>query len=219
MAQSLYKVKKKYTLTLLEVCIAFFLVGILLSSLWGLYHRWLKTYQQNQKTQTQIHQLALFKEKMDQIAMFVGSPPPEEKEKNSLFTLPEKIEEAPALYFSYYQEIDPDPLFLGKVGSLLYMVPSKKLCLATWPIDEQTGVEARIECLLEPASSFSVSFFDPQTNYWRKDWPDHMERLPLWMKLEIKGEEQKEFLFRFERSFDPILYLQKEMAIPSLERP
>ena len=207
--------KKKYSLTLLEISIAFFLVGILLSTLWGLYHSWLLTYQKNQKTQTQLHKILFIKNRLDKVIMLVASPPAQETDKNFLFTPEEKIEGSSTVCFSYLNAPDPEIAFNGEVRSLLYLNSIKQLCLATWSFEK----EVRIDCLLESVTSFDLSYFDPQTNHWREDWPDSFGRLPLWMRLKTKGSENLNLLFRIDHSFDPILYLEKNLDIRALETP
>jgi hypothetical protein len=197
------KRKKRFSLTLLEITVAFFLIGILLSSLWGMYHSYLVTYQKNQKTQTAIHRLLFLKERLDKLCMQVASSPSKE-DKNSVFTPEEKVEGVPTVCFSYYHAPDPDPAFNGRVCSLLYMNSIKQMCLATWS-NEKTP---RIDILLQSVSSFRLNFFDPQTNLWREDWPDNLKHLPLWMRLNTEGKEPLELLFRLDSPVDPILYLE-----------
>ncbi len=193
--------KKRHSLTLLEMMVAFFLVGILLSTLWGLYHNWLLTSQKNQKRQTQVHKILFLKERLDKIALLTSSS--QEEDQNFLFTPLEKAEGLPTVCFSYENAPDPDPAFNGKVCSLLYLNSIKQLCLATWAQENKP----RIDFLFGPVDSFSLSYFDPQTNFWRDDWPETFHHLPLWMRLKIDGNEKLELLFRLDHSFEPILYV------------
>ncbi len=195
--------KKKHSLTLLEITVAFFLVSILLSTLWGMYQSWLVTYQKNQKAQAQIHSTLFLKERIDKLAALVASPPAQKKEKNFIFTPHEKVEGVATVCFSYYNEPDPDPSFNGRVYSLIYLNSIKQLCLASWSAEKKL----RIDLLLKSVSSFTLSYFDPQTNLWRTNWPDTFEHLPLWMRLNTDGNEQLELLFRLDYPSEPILYL------------
>ncbi len=201
--KNLTKRKKKYSLTLLEITVAFFLVGVLLSSLWGIYYSYLVTHQKNQKIQAEAYKLLFLKERLDKIASLVASSPSKE-EKNTVFTPQEKVEGIQTVCFSYHNAPDPDPAFNGRVCSLLYMNSIKQLCLATW----STEKTPRIDILLQGTTSFSLNFFDPQINLWRNDWPDTIKHIPLWMRLNIDGQEKLELLFRLDHCLDPILYLE-----------
>ncbi len=197
---------KKHSLTLLEIAVAFSLLGVILTTLWGMYHHWLVAYQKNQKEQTEIHKILWVKTKLDTIASYVSAPP---KEKDlyppSLFTPENLIEGFPTVCFRYRHPPDPELSFNGAVDSLLYINPQKALCLATWSLDQKM----RIEQLMHPISSFHLSFFDEQTSMWREDWPDSMDHLPLWMKVQIETETTIELFFRTNYSLDPIFYLEK----------
>lgn len=200
--------RKKHFLTLLEICIAIVLLGILLSSLWGMYRRWMVTYQTQQKKQMYIHKVLFLKQRLEQIAAFMTElSSEEEKEKNVLFTPKEKSEGFSTVCFSYLAAPDSDPSFNGRVWSLLYLDPHKRLCLATWGSDSKT----RVDVLLDSVSSLSFSYFDPQTNLWREDWPGDLEHLPIWMRLSTNGEESIDLLFRLQHSLEPILYLGKRL--------
>jgi hypothetical protein len=193
--------KKRHPLTLLEMMVAFFLLGILLTTLWGLYRSWLVTSEKNQKAQVQIHKTVFLKERLDKIALLVVSS--RESDVNCLFTPKEKVEGLPTVCFSYYNQPDPIPSFNGHVCSLLYVNSLKELCVATWSAEK----EERIDLLLQGVSSFSLCYFDPQTNLWREDWPEDFKHLPLWMRLIVEAEAKLELLFRLDQSFDPILYI------------
>lgn len=205
----LVKKIKKHSLTLLEISVAFFLLGILLSSLWGLYQSYLTTYQKNQKTQTQIQKILFIKQRIDKLVSLVADPSPIEEEKNYVFTPSEKIEGFQTLCLSYHNSPDPEPLFSGRVRSLLYLNPNKELCLSTWAPDKQL----RTEILLQKTLAFSLSYFDPQTNLWREDWPSSFGHLPVWILLKIESETLLELRFKVERSFEPILYIEKYLEI------
>ncbi len=193
--------KKRHPLTLLEMMVAFSLLGILLATLWGLYRSWLVTSEKNQNAQVQIHKMLFVKERLDKIALLVASS--QEGEANYLFTPRERVEGLPTVCFSYYNQPDPVPSFNGQVSSLLYLNSIKELCLATWSQEK----EERIDLLLQGVSSFSLSYFDPQTNLWREDWPEDFKHLPLWMRLIVQADQKLELLFRLDHSFEPILYV------------
>lgn len=201
--------RKKYNLTLLEISVAFFLLGILLSSLWGLYQSWLTTYQKNQKSQTQIQKLLFIHQRLDKLARLVSTPPPIEEEKNYLFTPEERIEGFETLCFSYYNAPDLDPSFNGRVRSLLFLNAQKELCLTTWSREKTP----RTDILLKPVQGWALSYFNPQTNSWRDDWPGSFSHLPLWILCKIEGEEPFEIRLKIERSFEPILYLDKVQEV------
>lgn len=193
--------KKRHPLTLLEMMVAFFLMGILLATLWGLYRSWLVTSEKNQKAQIRIHKIIFLKERLDKIALLVASS--QEGDSNCLFTPREKVEGLPTVCFFYENQPDPGPSFNGKVCSLLYLNSMKELCLATWSEEK----EERIDILFQGVSSFSLCYFDPQTNFRREDWPEDFKHLPLWIRLIVEEEAKLELLFRLDHSFEPILHV------------
>jgi hypothetical protein len=196
--------RKKNFLTLLEISIAIFLLGILLSSLWSMYHRWMVTYQTQQTKQMQVHKILFLKQRLEQISEYMSGAPSDKE--NTLFTPKEKSEGFQTVCFSYQNAPDADPSFNGRVWSLIYLGPHKKLYLATWGYEEKT----RVDVLLDFVDSLSFSYFDPQTNIWREDWPDSFEHLPLWMRLKLNEKDPINLLFRIQHSLEPILYLDKK---------
>ena len=193
--------KKKRALTLLEVTVAIFLTGILLSSLWQIYHNWYKSYQKIQSLQLKTHKLFFLKQKLDCLFFLTSVP----DQGNFLFTPEDLINTYPSLCLSYKGGPDPDIAFNGILRSLLYVDNLKQLCLSTWSSDLQN----RTEVLSTKISDFEIELFDHQINNWQKTWPETLDHLPLWIRLTIKNEEGSECLtFRSLHPEGPILYLE-----------
>ena len=193
--------RKKRSLTLLEVTIAVFLTGILLSSLWQIYHNWYKSYQKVQVLQTKTHKVIFIKQKLDEL-FFLASI---SEEEGFFFTPKDLVNTYPSLCISYKGRPDPEIAFNGVLRSLLYVDNLKQLCLATWSSDLQN----RIEILGRNISFFEMNFFDHQTNSWQADWPETLDHNPLWIRLQITNTDgTNNLIFRGLHPDGPILYLE-----------
>ncbi len=191
------KKKVKQALTLLEVNIAIFITGILLSALWGMYHNWYKSYEKAQKMQSNIHRTLFIKHRLEQVFSLVAK-----SSKNNFAFSPSADN---TLCISYEGGADPDPCFNKTLRSLLYKDEANRLCLATWASD----VQSRVEVLLDKVSLLEFSFFDTQIGAWQSFWPESLDHLPLWVKIHIKREkEQDTLIFRMQNPAEPILYLE-----------
>jgi type II secretory pathway component PulJ len=199
------KKKLKSYFTLLEVSIAIFLTGILLSSLWGFYHQSYKAQKAMQKELYKTHKELFLHQRLETLFAQIASP----EELSSLFT-PENSSSfsSPCLGFSYEHRIDPDPLFNGNARSLLYVDDKKRLNLATWPKNQE---HCRIEILCTKVQELKISFFNQQTNNWQAAWEEEAFPLPLWVKIALKktGETSfEEYIFRSCYPVDPIIYFE-----------
>lgn len=199
--------KIKHSFTLLEVTLAIFLTGILLSVLWNLYHRWYQSYLETQQVQQQTNESLLFHHRLHRAFSLFSSPASHGNGPKFFYTPKGKINAYPSLYFSYANEADPEPGFNLCVSSLLYLNSSKELCLLTWGKQDQT----RHEILLDNVKSFELHFFDPEEMDWREDWPETFEQEPIWVRVHIERTSHPEiFTFRISRSEEPILYLERK---------
>lgn len=191
------KKKVKQALTLLEVNIAIFITGILLSALWGLYYNWYKSYDKAQKMQSKIHNILFIKCRLEQIFDKVAK-----SGKDQFIFTPSKEK---TLCLSYQGGADPDPLFNKTLRSLLYKDEANRFCFATW----SPTLQSRVEVLLDEVSSLDFFFFDIQTSSWQKDWPEEIDHLPLWVKVCIKRKgEEETMIFPVRYPVEPILYLE-----------
>jgi len=190
--------KKKFSLTLLEVVIAMGITGLLLSTLWGIYRNWYNSYGQMQKSQVKLYRVLFAKHKIEHLCFSLARFP----SNNTLFT-PEKTD-TPSVFFSYKPKVDIDPAFRDTISSLLYVdSKAKTLCLTSW------GEEGKVrqEVLVDQVTGCTFSFFDRQTSNWMAYWPEEIDHLPLWMKVELQTQEEKEtLLFRISYPEEPILY-------------
>lgn len=202
--------KRKKNLTLLEMTIALFLTGILLSALWGIYHHFSVSYQKAQKEQVKVHKLLFLKEKLDLIASWVSSSSFKEEKESLIFTPQNKMEGLPTLSLSYEHGPDPELIFNHFVRSLLYVNNNKTLCLATWASKGQM----RVETLLDQVSSLAFSYFDPEVNLWRENWPESFDHTPLWIRIKIESEGSLELILRVSTLEEPIIYLKSLEELP-----
>ncbi|MBS0627881.1 MAG: prepilin-type N-terminal cleavage/methylation domain-containing protein [Verrucomicrobia bacterium] len=191
------KKKVKQALTLLEVNIAIFITGILLSALWGLYYNWYKSYDKAQKIQSELHNILFAKCRLEQIFDRVAKS----KKDQFVFTPEKEV----TLCLSYEGGPDPDPLFNKTLRSLLYKDDRGRFCFATW----SPTLESRVEVLLDEVSSLEFFFFDLQTASWQSTWKEEIDHLPLWVKVYIKRKGKEEtMVFPLRYPLEPILYLE-----------
>lgn len=190
------KKRAKSALTLLEMSIAIFITGILLSSLWGMYHNWYKSYDKAQKTQIKLHRMIFLKHRLEQLFSQVAQP----DKRPFLFTPLQNT-----LCLCYEGGPDPELAFNKAIRSLIFLDESKRLCLTTFSEDRQS----RTEVLLDKVSFLEISFFDPQINSWQMIWPEEVDHPPLWVQLKWKRElEEETLIFRSNHPMEPILYVE-----------
>ena len=195
--------KKKYkALTLLEILVVLSLTGILLSSLWQIYHNWIQSSQTAKSRQEQSHKFFFLKQRLENSFFQMTA-----KSKEPFLFLPtSKDLPTPSLCLGYTGAPDPDLSFNGPLCSLLYVDDAEHLCFATWGQNEQ----CRVEILYDSVQKITFSCFNSKTNLWQKDWPKNLATCPLWVEilLHTKKNGIERLLFKALRPAGPILYLE-----------
>jgi hypothetical protein len=193
--------RKKKFFTLLEVVLAVFLTGLILSALWELHHRYYLGYKKIQILQAQTEKKLFLHQRMKTLLATIAN----QSQKARLFT-PGNLE-APSFAFCYEQAADQSPALNGPVCSLLYIDSQKRLCLCTWPENQSTS---RIEILHDSVLDLRLFFFHPEAHIWQESWHPFEEQnpLPLWMKMEISFQKNKTetFIYKVINPTTPILY-------------
>lgn len=191
-----HRIQAKAPLTLIELAVALILTGILLALLWQGYRFQQHTTLKIEEAQSTVQKQLFCKQRIEKILF-----PFTQNQKESFLYSPSPS----SLCLSYLQKVDPNPLFLGNVRSLLYLDNSCQLCLASWT-QEQT---ARIEILLEQVKNLSFTFLDPKTALWLQNWPESFGYSPSWVRLQVgfMDNTTHNFLWKVGRSEDPILYV------------
>lgn len=159
--------KLKCCLSLLEVSVAIFLTGIILSFLWTFYKDTLFTQKKLQTESLYAHQVMLTKTRLSLLIQEVAQDP-----TNSIST-PDHY-----LLFSYNHLLDPDPAFRGKISSYLYLDRSNRLCLTSFG----TAGKCRQEILFFPLKKFQFELFDLKNLLWSSKG---LDTLPLWVHVKL----------------------------------
>lgn len=187
------QVRKKHTITLLEVLIGLILAGIILSFLFSLLR---KTLEKKQEI-AQLKHIVLPREMMRlRINQIVGALI---KQSPSVWT---EYDNGPKLFF-VYENIDRDPNFCGVVCSMLFLNENQQFCLSTF---SKQNDERRHEVLLENIHNFRFSLFNPKKADWQDEWPETEDQSPDMIRLHLKTDQD---------NYDMVLFAtDPEKAIP-----
>ncbi len=132
-----------------------------------------------------------------------------ERQKIGFYTASHAESLSDVLYFSYHQEVDADPNFIGVLEAMLFLKhPEKKLCLYT------TGANGsmRKEVLLENLKTISFLFLDTQKGEWKSDWSKEADFAPGLVKLLITEKDKNplkdaiEFGFQLKNASEIIYF-------------
>lgn len=185
--------KKKRSLTLLEVVIAMLLLGILLTGLFNTFRQGLKKNIAAKELKQKVLQLELFQQKLR--SLFAEEEGVWIEKHPDLSSLP--------LFIEFQQKTDPDFKMCGETTGMLYLNGKKELCLASW---SEKG-NSRIETLLDNVDAFKCRLFDPKKGTWTQTWPKKKEGSPAMAAVDLtwNGKEIP-FVFFLSRSNEKITY-------------
>jgi len=157
---------------MLEIVMAIFLLGILLTGLFDCFYQGIKKNMSAKELKQKVLQLELFQLKIKNIFCRLCG-------ENSLWLDKHPDASGPALQAAYEQIVDAD--MHGILHGMLFLNKSKELCLASWA---ENG-KGRIEVLLDNVSSFHCKLFDPQKGEWKQSWPKKEEGKPVMAKIDL----------------------------------
>lgn len=165
--------KKRHAFTLLEIMIALSLAAIFFSAIMTCYYQASKQKQWVQKLKQRTLPLELVRQKMTHLfAKTRGYG------LSIFYTGTHGDAKGPCLFFSYFEEVDPDPALCGERMNMLYLSQENELCLATW--GPYSG--GRKEVLLPQIQNLSFSFFNAESKEWQLDW-DKKEKFPPFFEM------------------------------------
>lgn len=191
----LFLMRKKRSLTLLEIAIAITLLGFLLTGLFNFFHQGLKQSMAAKELKQKILQLELFQQRLKNLFSNL-----EEDTEFLLEKHPDAIDLA--LIVSYHQPVDPEFEMCGTLQGMIFLNKNKEVCLASW--SEKKKV--RIEILLDHIDLFKCRLFDPQQGKWVEKWNEKNEDGPGMIAFDLKRkEEEMPFVFFLPES-QPITY-------------
>lgn len=182
---------RKRSLSLIEVVIALALTSLLLSVLFQGYRQLPIAQKKAQAISSKILSL----KKVDQTlsSLFSNVIPQVNDDKPTLYTVMIPESHFPALFLTYFGEIDPDPDFSELVQGALFVSRDHELCFTTWG----KGEKSRTDLLLTGISSLSFSFFEPRWKQWTENWPLHHPAFPPLIEVTLKFTDQKEQTFAY----------------------
>ncbi|HSX04500.1 MAG TPA: prepilin-type N-terminal cleavage/methylation domain-containing protein [Rhabdochlamydiaceae bacterium] len=123
---------------------------------------------------------------------------------------PESISDA--LYFSYKQEVDADPDYIGTLNAAIFLkYPEKQLCLQTYSVSGGS----RREIFLEELKDLSFQFLDAQKGKWESHWSKGADFSPALLKIAVTEKNKNllkdsiEFAFSLNGNTNEIIYLKE----------
>ncbi len=185
--------KKKRSITLLEVVIAILLLGFLLTGLFNVFQQGLKKSLSARELKQKVLQLELFQQKIKNIFAVVDGV---------------WIDEHPdakdyCLYVDLEEKIDPDFEMRGKLLGMLFLNANKEVCFVNWTKKEKS----RIETLLGGVDGFSCRLFDPKKAQWNTIWPQKKEGAAVMVAIDLDWNGSKiPFVFFLKTSNEKISY-------------
>lgn len=185
--------RKKRSLTLLEVIVAMLLLGFLLTGLFNCFRQGLQKNIAAKGLKQKVLQLELFQQKikhlfLNQKEVWIENHP-DAKDR--------------VLLLIHDQKVDSEPQMCGSVQSMIYLTNRKELCLATW---SATGM-GRVEILLDKVDSFNCLLFDPKKADWVEDWPKKKEEIPRMTSIVLKWDgKELRFVFFLNDDDEKITY-------------
>jgi type II secretory pathway pseudopilin PulG len=188
--------RKRRSLTLLEIIIAITLFGFLLTGLFNCFREGIKKNITAKVLKQKVLQLELFQQRLKNLFA--------ELDKETGLSLKEHPEASGlALLAAYKQTADSDFEMCGVLQSMLFLNKNKELCLACW---SEKG-KGRIEILLDKVDSFTCRLFDPTERAWAENWPSKKEEKPVMIAIDLKWDGKKmPFVFFLANSSEQISY-------------
>jgi len=190
---SLQNMKKKRSLTLLEVILATVLLGFLLTGLFFAFRQGLKKNIAARELKQKILQLELFQQKIKSI--FASG--------DSVWMEKHPDASSLGLFVAYEVLVDSDLSLCGQLKGMFFLNARKELCFVSW--SENGG--ARIETLLDQVDTFSCLLFDAKKGTWEESWPQKKESTPVMAKIELTWKGKKTpYVFFLKKGTEPIAY-------------
>ena len=187
--------KKRRSFTLLEILIALFLMGCLLTSLFSSFFQIAKKSVQNRELKQSFLGLTVFEQKIKHLLT--------RTKKVWVTTSPEAVGSVLCVQFVSDADVEWDRI--ADVQGMLYLNEKEQLYFVTW---DSKGERPRAELLFEKMDAFTCRFFDEEKKVWVEQWQEKEKGLPSIISLELSWEGNKiPFTFFPFREVEPISYL------------
>jgi len=189
--KSSLKLRRKRSISLLEVIIAFGLTALVVSFLFGFYRQLLKSQQPLEKDRQEAHSSIIVQLRLAKLFSEINA---DQLLKGNLPFFTDEIEGSKALILYHDNGIDKEPGFCGSIPSALY-IQGGQLCLMSWSIDE----EGRKEVFFEGINNLKFYFFSKSKKKWVEKWPEPLEKdpFPSMVKIILEEKSKKNLVFSF----------------------
>lgn len=177
---------RRYPFTLLELIIGMALAAIVVSFLFSSFRYSSIGHSRIKMTQKAVHERLCFQTRLTQVFDQLQF----ENKKKEIYLASHPESHNDALYFSFHQEIDQDPHFIGVLDAVLFINFEKQLCLLSISPD---GTSRR-DVFFDNIESISFQFFDSQNTKWQPKWKKELPHAPTFLALIIKETSKKEAL-------------------------
>lgn len=193
--------KKRYAFTLLEILIACFLAGVLLSFLFTYFRQTLVRKQQLHSVKEKVMQIELVRLRLTHLFHRMA------QSKGSVQSVAHEDADGKALLLYADQDIDPQVSFNGPSYVMLYKTSDKRLALCRWDKEKK---EKRIDTLLKKVETVTFSYFTD--GKWYDKWPKKKGEgtAPLMVKVMVVAEKE-EHTFIFSCCAPETLSIEKKL--------
>lgn len=200
--------KRKHPFTLLEMVIGMSLAALLIGFLFTTFQQTALGNSKIKPAQKEVHQRVCLQIRLSTLFGSLEF----ERNKTDFYTAPHPESYNEALYFSFKQEVDANPDFIGLVNGVLFVKqPQGQLCLDTF----STSGSIRHEVFLENIKELSFQFVDGQKGKMETHWPKEADFPPSLLKLLVTEKEIKipvEFGFSLKNPPE-IIYFKEDNNI------
>jgi hypothetical protein len=195
--------KRKFAFSLIEIVIAFTLLGCLIFALIGSFTSLSKSHIDFQKAQNEAMDHARLHLRLIQVFEAFTMENHQVYPFHAGFYSGSKCT---ALYFTFYP-IDHEPKFSVPLNSVLFLDLKKRLCL----ISKAINGDERDEILAEHVEKVSFEFFSEEEKIWKNEWFKENAMVPLMLRLRLttplySSKNPLIFLFCLNPNPPPINY-------------
>ena len=186
--------RRKLSLTFIEVIVATVLIGFLCTGLFRLFYQSLRKQIEGYQHKEYTLQLSLFEQNCKHLFSHT----------KALFSSSYQQSQNGALSFQFHQKVDPDPQFCGLLTGIFYLSEKGELTFLTVSPTKQE----RKTLFLDHLENITFRFFSNKTRGWHTHWSEKTEELPsmLEITLHYKKNKQIPFVFFFDPIKEPISY-------------
>ena len=174
--------RKKRSITLLEIVIVTVLLGFLLTGLFNVFYQAMQKNMESRALKQTVLQLELFEQRVKHLLT----------QTKKVWTAHPSDGKGEALCIQFNSEVDIEWDRASEINGMFYLNGDKQLCFASW----STSGKSRVDILLDKVDQFKLKFFDPKKKLWQLDWPSKTEDLPSMITIDLTWKE-KEIPFTF----------------------